>query len=104
MILKFIEAPLLQCRDEAEAIAILNDFLAELGKKSAQESKIQQEEEAVKVREGEDGGEGGGREGRGGGEGGRRGREGEREPQCISAYSLLVKSYIMSLKSLFRVY
>ena len=83
MILKFIEAPLLQCRDEAEAIAILNDFLAELGKKSAQESKIQQEEEAVKVREGEDGGEGGGREGeREGGEGGRE-RERATMYKCI---------------------
>ena len=50
MILKFIEAPLLQCRDEAEAIATLNDFLAELGKRPAQETKVQQEEETVKVR------------------------------------------------------
>ena len=50
MILKFIEAPLLNCSDEAEAIAVLNDFLAELGKKPAQENKVQQDEEAIKVR------------------------------------------------------
>ena len=49
MILKFIEAPLLASNDEAEAIAKLNDFLAELGKKPAQEAKVQHEEETVKV-------------------------------------------------------
>ena len=38
------------CNDEAEAIKILNDFLANIGKKPAQESKVQQDEEAVKVR------------------------------------------------------
>ena len=49
MILKFIEAPLLSSKDEAEAIAKLNEFLAELGKKPAQENKVELEEE-VKVR------------------------------------------------------
>ena len=49
MILKFIEAPLLSCNDEAEAISVLNDFLADLGKKPAQESKVL-DEETVKVR------------------------------------------------------
>ena len=48
MILKFIEAPLLVCNDEAEAISVLNDFLANLGNKAAQESKIL-DEETVKV-------------------------------------------------------
>lgn len=49
MILKFIETPLLSCNDEAEAISILNEFLANLGKKPSQENKVQQDEEAVKV-------------------------------------------------------
>ena len=49
MILKFIEAPLLSSKDEAEAIGKLNEFLAELGKKPAQENKVELEEE-VKVR------------------------------------------------------
>jgi hypothetical protein len=44
MILKFIEVPLLVCNDEAEAISVLNDFLANLGNKAAQESKILDEE------------------------------------------------------------
>ena len=50
MILKFLEAPMLSCRDEAEAIKILNDFLANIGKKQTQENKVQDEDETVKVR------------------------------------------------------
>ena len=48
MILKFIEAPLLSSSDEAEAIAVLNDFLSNLGKKTNQEPKVL-DEETVKV-------------------------------------------------------
>ena len=48
MILKFIEAPLLASKDEAEAIGKLNEFLADLGKKPSQESKVELDEE-VKV-------------------------------------------------------
>ena len=78
MILKFLEAPMLGCRDEAEAIKILNDFLANIGKKAAQEYKVQQEEETVKVwggggREGVRERRRGGKESDGGREGGRKG-------------------------------
>ena len=49
MILKFIEQPLLECKDEAEAIAVLNAFLANIGKKQAQENKVQDEDPKVTV-------------------------------------------------------
>ena len=45
MILKLIQKPLLLARDEAEAIAVLNEFIANIGKKHPQESKIQSEEQ-----------------------------------------------------------
>ena len=46
MILKFIEQQLLASRDEAEAIKVLNDFLSNIGKRTTQEVKVQDEEVA----------------------------------------------------------
>ena len=48
MILKFVEQAILSTGDEAEVIAIINDFLSNIGKKASQDSKIQ-DEEHVKV-------------------------------------------------------
>ncbi len=44
MILKFIEQPVMVCKDEAEAIAVLHEFMSNLGKKPTVENKVPDEE------------------------------------------------------------
>ena len=67
MILKFVEQTILSTGDEAEVIAIINDFLSNIGKKPSQDSKIQDEDHVKVMFSTAEEGRGGGGWGEGGG-------------------------------------